>query len=830
MQIDFDTTIQNLYDTGVISVRTYNCLRYAGLATIEEVMNFAVPRERLLKLRNFGKKSFEEIVPLLEQVRIKNSIPVPTTAEEVFGMVGDTIAAMMRDAYDMLFVENDKVIQCFKNQYPSVADLHCAVMGDIEALMRIISGFSEEDNKEYRGLFIRYLDEAINRMVEGQRSRVEICMEYMARRTQLENILTEFSYKDKVDYFMTPCAHNFFNSVYIDMCEKKLSVRAKNFVHQVAPNFEDLVPYFEAPLAKYKMLCPGQSMKKTLTEVFNFNQQLKNEFDRYWPMTDEELQVEIVKRDFPYLNSVERRFVIEHRRSYGINPLFFILYNYMRISELRNDKVFSLYYGIFDDKERSIDELAQIMGLTRERIRQIITNKQEVQDTELITTDEWVHYEKLLSLPFITSETKEYQDIKNRENLQFDFRVFARLTQLLGDHYFNIAVKNNERITELHSFPNQYEAEVIGNVAIVINQKKVPSINVRECVDSLNELVSSRYTNDTYIRIESCLNGVSDAEKNDAIDIMTYIAKEALGLEVNMKREIYVRKNYIDIAEDLYNILMHKGEPMSLDELYEAFKLLYPNHKYTDASQIRPFLLRHPRIKPIGRSSRYGLDSWNIFYGTIRDLLIEQLEDVNTPLHIEQLYEAVCEHYPNTSIRSLETTMKDDSLNRFVQFNDGFYGLKSKQYDDAYEQINAERQRFRFDERFIEFRRFIEAYNRYPVSSNGAQEASLYRWLYNVQNDILDVTDIQKQQLEEAMKQDEQEYIPRNALENDFRNNCRDYKAYINSHYALPTITTEPDLYNWMMRSKANYDSYVDHRRKYLTDLFNYILSLGFSI
>ena len=160
----------------------------------------------------------------------------------------------------------------------------------------------------------------------------------------------------------------------------------------------------------------------------------------------------------------------------------------------------------------------------------------------------------------------------------------------------------------------------------------------------------------------------------------------------------------------------------------------------------------------------------------------------------------------------------------------GFYGLKSKQYDDAYEQINAERQRFRFDERFIEFRRFIEAYNRYPVSSNGAQEASLYRWLYNVQNDILDVTDIQKQQLEEAMKQDEQEYIPRNAIENDFRNNCRDYKAYINSHYALPTITTEPDLYNWMMRSKANYDSYVDHRRKYLTDLFNYILSLGFSI
>lgn len=259
---------------------------------------------------------------------------------------------------------------------------------------------------------------------------------------------------------------------------------------------------------------------------------------------------------------------------------------------------------------------------------------------------------------------------------------------------------------------------------------------------------------------------------------------------------------------------------MSVDELFVAFKEKYPDHKYKESAQIRSWLFRHPNIKPIGNTSRYGLDSWdNVFFGTIRDLLAKLLDESNEPLHIKQLYEAVVEHYPNTKAQSLEWSMTDDTLGRFVHFNDGYYGLRSKEYDGTYEEYNAERQRFRFEERFADFRKFVEEYNRYPVSNNGERESSLYRWMYNVQNGVLDTSDEQKQKLENAIKVDESEYIPRNAIENEFRNNCRDYKAYINAHYALPTVSTEPELYSWLVRSRANYNSYVDHRRKYLTDL-----------
>ena len=523
---------------------------------------------------------------------------------------------------------------------------------------------------------------------------------------------------------------------------------------------------------------------------------------------------------------------MEHGRDCGVHPMFFLLYNYMRISEVRNNKIFSLLYGIFDGKERTLNELAEVMGLTRERIRQITSKKLEVHDTELIMTDAWKSYDELLSLPFITAESAEYQQLKEREHLNFDFRVFARLMQLLGERDFEVAVRNNGGEIELLRFTNQYETEIVGDAAVVINRKMMPSVKIRDCVDSLQALVSSRYTNDTRIEVEASLNTMPTEEKAESVKLMSYIAREGLELEVDDEGRVLVQKNHIDVAEDLYTILARKGEPMSVDELFVAFKEMYPNHKYTESAQIRSWLFRHPNIKPIGNTSRYGLDSWeNVFFGTIRDLLAKLLEESDEPMHIEQLFEAVVEHYPNTKPQSLEWSMGDDTLGRFVHFNDGFYGLKSKSYDAKWIEYDATaRQRQSFEERLADFCAFVESYNRYPVSGNGEDEASLYRWLYNVQNEVYEIKEEYKVMLAETLARYEQDFIPRNGTENEFRNNCQRYKDYINSHYALPSVSAEPELYSWMVRSKANYNSFVDHRRKYLTDLFNYILSLGFSI
>ena len=830
MQLNLDTTINALYKNGLISVRTINCLRYAGMNTMEDVLNYAEDPEELLKLRNFGRKSYTEIEPLIRNVRQEHGAPSPQTANEMFEMVGETIGQMLREAYDSLFGEETEMTRYFKSVFPSVVELHSLLVTDNETLTRVREGFSMQENVEYRRVIVTYLDNAINRMVDGKRADNDTYATYKERHAELARKVEVFSYPEKAECFMSAGAREFFKTHY-DKMREKLSVRARNFLDHFAPNFQDLVPYFEAPLTDYKKLCPGHNMKHTLTEIYNFNQELKTEFDRYWQMSSDEVLLAMLKHSYPFLSSLERKFVCEHAKVYGVHPLFYLLYNYMRLSDVKNNKVFSLLYGIFDGQERTLNELAEAMSLTRERIRQIVSKKLEVHDNDLIKNDGWKSYDDLLMLPFITEETNEYQHLKEREHLRFDFRVFARLMQLLGDKDFEINVKSNNRSIELLRFAAQYETEIVGNVAVSINRRKMPCIKVKDCIESLNQLVSSRYTNDTRIDVATSLGTMSNEEKADATKLMAYLAKEGLGLEVDKDNRVLVQKNHIDVAEDLYTILARKGEPMSVDELFVAFKEMYPDHKYTKSAQIRSWLFRHPNIKPIGNTSRYGLDSWeNVFFGTIRDLLAKLLEESDEPMHIEQLFEAVVEHYPNTKAQSLHWSMADDTLGRFVHFNDDYFGLRSKEYDESFEEYNAERQRFSFDERFADFRKFVEEYNRYPVSNNGERESSLYRWMYNAQNGVLDITEEQKQQLADAMKMDELEYIPRNATESEFRNKCQDYKAYINSHYALPSVSTEPELYSWMIRSKANYNSYVDHRRKYLTDLFNYVLSLGFSI
>lgn len=833
MRIYLDTTIQELFDKKQISTRTYNCLRYAGLVTLGDVVKYAEPPAKLMNLKNFGRKSYVELEPLIKKMQLDNEPLYLGTAEESFVLVNDTIEEIMKEAYDSLFIVENDVNRFFKASYPSVKELHRVVMGNKNQLMKIYCEFTLAENIEIRRMYVSYLENVMNRMQDMQQLDNDTYLVYKSRLTKLLDRLEEFSYQDKTKFFISPSVRSFLQRIYVYMYETQLSTRARHFVEQVAPRFEDLAQYLDSAILDYGGHCSTQSQKKTktLTEVINFNKQFKEQFDRYWQMSEEEVQEVLLSHDYPHLNSVERKFVIKHGRAYGVYPMFFLLYNYMRTSEKRNNKIFSLLYGIFDGQERSYNELAVAMSLTSERIRQIISrNKLEVHNTGLIMTDAWASYNELLSLSFVTAKTVEYQQLKNRELLNFDFRIFARLMQLLGDRDFEVTAKNRYGQIEIRRFNHQYEIEIVGNVAIVINRKKMPLINIGDCINSLQSMVSLRYTNDTHIDVVESLNTLPIDEKKEAIKLMSYVAKEGLNLELDKDNHILVRKNHIDVAEELYNFLDQKGEPMSVNELFITFKEKHPKHKFTEPSQIRPYLYKHLKIKAIGKTSCYGLDTWeNVYYGSIRDLLLMLLTESEEPIHLDDLFKEVVKHYPDTNPESLSISMCMDSQQRFVQFDNGYYGLQAMAYDKKWKEYNSIR-RQSFNERLADFCEFVNTYKHYPLPGNGDDEASLYRWLYNIQNEKYEVKDTYKERLTATLARYEADYIPRNNLENEFLNKCRKYRAYVISHDSLPTASTAPRLYRWMARSKANYNSYTDYRRKYITDLFNYLISLGFSI
>ena len=50
MRIYLDTTVEELHVNGLITVRTYNSLRYSGLNTLEDLLDFEASPLDLLKL------------------------------------------------------------------------------------------------------------------------------------------------------------------------------------------------------------------------------------------------------------------------------------------------------------------------------------------------------------------------------------------------------------------------------------------------------------------------------------------------------------------------------------------------------------------------------------------------------------------------------------------------------------------------------------------------------------------------------------------------------------------------------------------------------------
>ena len=120
MKYYLDTTLQELFDGGLISVRTFNSLRYAGMNTLEDVLNFSDSPLDLLKLRNFGRKSLEEMLPFLRDVCPEMSFMKLMMPQQVFATLVPAIEKILRESYESLFVEKNRVTNFFKETFPSV--------------------------------------------------------------------------------------------------------------------------------------------------------------------------------------------------------------------------------------------------------------------------------------------------------------------------------------------------------------------------------------------------------------------------------------------------------------------------------------------------------------------------------------------------------------------------------------------------------------------------------------------------------------------------------------------------------------------------------------
>ena len=231
-------------------------------------------------------------------------------------------------------------------------------------------------------------------------------------------------------------------------------------------------------------------------------------------------------------------------------------------------------------------------------------------------------------------------------------------------------------------------------------------------------------------------------------------------------------------------------------------------------------------IAAIAKTGYYGLLSWNhVFFGNMQDYLFHHLNQMNEPMSLKDLTALTAKNYPGTYARSVQSTMRLDRKNRFVQFQKGYYGLRGKKYDKRF--VEKPGSIPGFDEQLAAFKAFVEQHQRYPVYSSCVAEAALSRWFYRASNGLIQLTASQKQMVADCIRVYESKQIPRNHVETAFKTKCDKYKAFLRKEGHVPSHLNS-DLYHWMLRARNDYPSFSDHRRLYFADLLAYIRSLGF--
>lgn len=804
MTIYQDTRLQELLKAGLLSVRAYNCLHHAKMETISDVTRWARKPTDLLKLRNLGKKSYAEITGVLASVADGQTSGRDIAAEE-YDALSEGQRSIIADAYTAMTAGEDAAATYLRGKFSRPADLHDFAIRESSDPLAIVEGMTREENIEVRRAYKRYVAAVVTRLKAGGDTESNVYTEYASKSGMLAFNMEQFTREQVARYFLPKATAELIGREYQAMGDRMLSARGRNFRKRFLPHFADILKYSDAPIKEYKSICPGQNMAKTIAEIFQFNKEFSKAFDEMSALTPDEVRKEMLKLDYAFLSEERRSFVSDFIKEHGHVPMYYLLRSYLLQSASRADQAFCMVYGISDGRRHTVAEVANSMQLTSERIRQLLWAALNVRNSELLQNKGWHHYAGMLSQPYLHELSADYQRIRDEEQLPADFGVFARLTTLISD----------------------FAIYSVDGHAVMVNGKQLGGVDIKKCLARLTAAVGAKRATSECIPISPITEGVPEEKAATVGKLISDMAMVAYNAMTTADGKIFCQQNYVDIADELYDILARHGSPMHVDDIFREFKKRYPAHKFTYPLQIKSYLFKHPHIRSVGKTSRYALDSWQgIYFGSIRALLIEQLEASSIPVKLDDLTASVNRYFPGTGRASINATLRSDLLHRFTEFEGSRFGLSKKTYPEEYKP-GSDSSRLSFDKRISLYEKFLIDNKRFPSFNTPGDEASMQRWCYNVMKRKVDTTDEERARLAELLDKYYRMGYPRTSTEAVFRERCDEMRRYAAEHHCMPSHLSMPGAYSWFHSTMAKYPRYKGHYRQYFEKLLDDLRAMG---
>lgn len=338
----------------------------------------------------------------------------------------------------------------------------------------------------------------------------------------------------------------------------------------------------------------------------------------------------------------------------------------------RSKEILRHRFGLSNTKEKTLDDLGQAYGITRERVRQI--------EAKALAT-----LRRLLCHSFYTDKEKSHV---HPELSRAIYDIIALVKEVTIDPVSIEQVKDNVKplvadeatlsllieVAELQTVKSKHEPP------IVLAKKDGRAKKLAEAIDIIAPIISE--TSEPFSVIDLLI------EANKRVKKRGHFTAQMLELALSFLKEIeHINGHYQCRTECLrkttdiaFRFLRNEG-PMHFKEIVRYINSIRTGRQMIAERSFTNQLSSDNRFSPLGKSGQWALSELKPEIRNIKDVMVDFLNSTNKPATPTEIYNYVKSKRP-VSKSSILIYLNDD--NKFSQVSDDKWGLTTWPEAKAY--------------------------------------------------------------------------------------------------------------------------------------------------
>lgn len=639
-----------------LSVRSYNALVRRGITTIAQLA--VMSDEDLFRVHGLGQKSVDEIRFVLADFSLKHPLvqgqvasrkPLPENSDgHLPGLYGVQID--LRDSHPSVVETNDDRIKPKANEPVKEPDGQVTPISVLDLPARAHNALARS-HIETVGQLARMSDEDLFKVKNlGAKSIGQIRPRLVA-------------YLDL--HPLQPLRDS--GTFGPQLPTKRSKMAAQSLVEQQLLSKTKHLPLGDIPVARLALSSDAEE-KIVKAGIRSIGDLLGNVSIRFDPNMLSHVQ-ERTRQYLEWLLTQDSEVLKEESANRSISPLHRLALENTTVEAMitdwfsaRSDRqrdVLRLRYGL-DGKARTLEEVGQEVGLTRERVRQL-------ESKALMLLRSPSAKQKALPVAMLLKQiVKDHGGVvrlrtliasaRHTYGLKFGGVAPSGLIQLVAQVFQQIVVAKRQRIVHLASCSPDLIYAVQWEMVRILEDRSVPlSTEVLLAEFRLTKVWFEHQADLTNRFIVACLRSSNRLDRNDS---RLYVLKKAS----------WHRKSVV------INVLREIGEPAHYSVITKRFNELVGDGRQLTDHNLHAYVGRFPDIFARVGHGVFGLTEWGLSNdGKVANTAYKVLRDAGGHLHIDVLTQAVlktwCVNPPTVHVAV-------ESDERFIRIGRGIYALR----------------------------------------------------------------------------------------------------------------------------------------------------------